>query len=94
MGGCEKVRLGKDNKRKRHSNEFMRTSFANSGRIAGSDILYDDYSETSYPSGITRTDYFPEKKVGIPLTEEEKKFRDEGGPVTVYKIEDMKGGSR
>lgn len=66
------MKFGKDNNRKRHANERMRTSFANSGRIAGTGILYDDYSETSYPSGMMRTDYFPEKKVGIPLTEEEK----------------------
>ena len=75
-------------KRKRHVNEFLRTSL-NSGRIAGAGILYDDYSETSYPSGMMRTDYFPEKKVGIPLTEEEKRFREEGGPVITYRIEDL-----
>ncbi len=37
-------------KRKRHVNEHIRTSLANSGRIAGTGILYDDYSETSYPN--------------------------------------------
>ena len=80
----------KDNKRKRHANEFLRTSL-NSGRIAGTGILYDDYSEASYPSVMTRTDYFPEKKVGIPLTDEEKRFREEGGPVITYRIEDLEG---
>lgn len=76
-------------KRKRHVNERIRTSLANSGRIAGTGMLYDDYSETSYPSGMMRTDYFPEKKVGIPLTEEERRFREEGGPVITYRIEDL-----
>ena len=77
-------------KRKRHVNEFLRTSL-NSGRIAGTGMLYDDYSETAYPSGIMRTDYFPEYKVGIPLTEEERRFREEGGPVITYRIEDLEG---
>ena len=35
-----KVKLGKDKKRKRHANEFMQTSLANSGRIAGMGISY------------------------------------------------------
>lgn len=77
-------------KRKRHVNEHIRTSL-NSGRIAGTGMLYDNYSETSYPSGMMRADYFPEKKVGIPLTEEEKRFRVEGGPVTTYRIEELEG---
>lgn len=33
--------------RNTHSNERMRTSFANSGRIAGEGILYDDYGDES-----------------------------------------------
>jgi len=73
---------------KRHVNEFLRTSL-NSGRVAGTGMLYDNYSETAYPSVMTRTDYFPEKKVGIPLTDEEKRFREEGGPVITYRIEDL-----
>lgn len=32
---------------RRHANEFLRTNFVNSGRIAGMGILYDDYSEES-----------------------------------------------
>ena len=41
------------NKRERntHANERMRTSFSNSGRIAGDGILYDDYSEESWGGG-------------------------------------------
>ncbi len=81
------MRLGKDNKRKRHANEFMRTSLANSGRIAGIGISYDDYSEDSY-NGEPGTDYFPDPKMQVPLTEEEKRFRDEGGPVITYKLKD------
>ena len=84
------MRLGKDNKRKRHTNEFMRTSLAISGRIAGSGVLYDDYSEDSY-RGAPRPDYFPEPKLRIPLTEEEKRFRDEGGPVATYNLKDKEG---
>ena len=81
----------KDNKRKSHINERMRTSLANSGRAAGMGILYDDYSETSYPSGMMKTNHFPEHKVGLPLTEEERKFKEEGGPVITYRIEDLEG---
>jgi hypothetical protein len=73
-----------------HANEHMKTSLRNGGRIAGMGILEDDYSESAYPSVVTRTDYLPERKVDIPLTEEEKKFRDEGGPVITYRIAEDK----
>ncbi len=76
--------------KRRHINEFMKSRLANSGRAAGMGMLYDDYSESAYPSGTMKTNYFPEKKVGIPLTEEEKKFRDEGGPVKTYHIKEDK----
>ena len=76
--------------RRGHANEHMKTSFRNGGRIAGMGILEDDYSEAAYPSVVTRTSYFPERKVDIPLTEEEKKFRDEGGPVVAYRIKEDK----
>lgn len=79
------MKLGKDSKRKRHANEFLRTRFRNSGRIAGMGILYDNYSENAYPSGMMRTDYLPDKKVDFPLTEEEMNFRKNGGPVITYK---------
>ena len=75
--------FSKDNKRKRHANEFMRTSFANSGRIAGMGISYDDYSD-NFDIAMENTDYFPDPKFGpLPLTDEERSFRDNGGPVTV-----------
>jgi hypothetical protein len=73
--------------RRRHANEFMRTSY---GRIAGIGILYDDYSEESYPSVNTDPRYCPDPKLSIPLSEEEKKFRDEGGPVVTYRIKEDK----
>ena len=70
------------NKRERntHANERMRTSFTNSGRIAGDGILYDDYSEESgyRPRfGANRT-----AKVTFPLDPLEQ--RD--GPVITYKM--------
>jgi hypothetical protein len=73
--------------RRRHANEFIRTSY---GRIAGMGILYDDYSEEAFPSVNTDPRYCPDPKLGIPLTEEEKKFRDEGGPVITYQIKEDK----
>lgn len=80
------MNFAKDNRLKRHANEFRRTQFANSGRIAGTGILYDDYSEEAYPSVIIRTDYFPDYKVGYQETKEEKDFRDNGGEVVSYRL--------
>lgn len=76
----------KDNKRKRHINEFRKTSFANSGRAAGMGILYDRYDEESggwvYGRGnvkvITPSDF---------LTPEERKALS--GPVIIKRIEDL-----
>lgn len=70
------------NKRERntHANERMRTSFANSGRIAGDGILYDDYSEESgYRPlfGANRT-----AMVTFPLDPLESM----DGPVITYKM--------
>lgn len=75
----------KDNKRKRHINERMRTSLANSGRAAGMGILYDDYSEDSgkpihgsrNPYPVYTTDWLEEKeKERLP------------GPVITKRLED------
>ncbi len=75
--------FAKDSKKKRHANEFMRTSLANSGRIAGMGILHDYYGD-NFDVAMENTDYFPDPKFGPPpLTEEERSFRDNGGPVTV-----------
>ena len=71
------------NKRERnaHANERMRTSFANSGRIAVDGIVYDDYGdESGYRPpmlGANRT-----AKVTFPLDPLES--RD--GPVITYKM--------
>ncbi len=35
--------------RKRHVNEFLKSGFANKGRIAGMGIDEEDYSENSFP---------------------------------------------
>lgn len=76
--------------RRGHANEHMKTALRNGGRIAGMGILYDDYSEEAFPSVNTDTRYCPDPKLGIPLTEEEKRFRDEGGPVITYQIKEGK----
>lgn len=76
-------KFGKDNNRKRHANERMRTSFANSGRIAGMGILHDNYSEDSFPG--PRYHYIGEP-VKKPETEEEKHFKKYGGEVIRYKL--------
>lgn len=84
-GNAVKTNSDKRNTNRRgHANEHLKTSLRNGGRIAGIGILYDDYSEEAYPSGMTRTDYRPKKKADFPLTEEEKRFRSEGGPVKTY----------
>ena len=78
--------FAKDTKRG-HINERIRTSFYSQGsRVAGDGILRDNYSENSCPSVITDTNYFPDREVDYPLTKEEKEFRDNGGPVTTYKL--------
>ena len=74
------------NKRKRHINEFLHTSLANSGRAAGMGILYDRYDEESglpvYGKGnvrvVTPSDF---------LSEEEKEGLN--GPVITKRIEDF-----
>ncbi len=82
------MKFAKDNKRKRSANEFIRTSLANSGRIAGIGISYDDYSD-NFDIAMENTDYFPNPKFGAPpLSEEEQDFRDNGGPVKIYKLKE------
>ncbi|MGI6155713.1 MAG: hypothetical protein ACOYEB_07180 [Enterococcus lemanii] len=70
--------------RKTHINERLHTELANTGRAAGSGILYDRYDEESgyHPGPIDRgvvrfpSDYLtPEQKVAL------------NGPVRVYKAE-------
>jgi hypothetical protein len=76
------------NKRERnaHVNDRMRTSFANSGRIAGDGILYDDYSEESWGGGKS-CDNLIGAEVRLPhdgLSENELALLS--GPVRTYKM--------
>ena len=84
------MKLGKDNKRKRHANEFMRTSFSNSGRIAGMGILHDSYDEEAYPSVCLSPSYCPARKVDFPISASEKEFRENGGKVISYNLKDRR----
>ena len=68
---------------RRHVNEFLRTTFANSGRIAGTGILYDDYSEESGGpiyggKGVVIVRY--------PERNEEEKDKIQNTPVKTYKL--------
>lgn len=64
---------------KRHANEFLRTS---TGRLAGSGILYDDYSEEA---GLSKKS---KRETNPVYTEEHSKYIKElqNQPVTVYKL--------
>lgn len=73
----------KINKKGRHSNEFMRTSFANSGRIAGDGILSDDYSETSMGGYYNQ---YPSPEISQYTKKEWEELTKEQ-PVKVYKLE-------
>ena len=67
--------------RNTHANERMRTSFANSGRIAGEGILYDDYGdESGYRPPLLGTNRTA--KVTFPLDPLESL----DGPVITYKM--------
>ena len=67
--------------RKRHINEFLHTTLANSGRAAGAGISYDRYDEESgyhpHPTATGRV-RFPSDS----LTEEEREKMN--GEVKVY----------
>jgi len=79
-------KFGKDNKRKRHSNERLRTSFANSGRMAGIGTLYDNYGDESFPIGMSPFSEHVKTPVVKKETEDEKNFREHGGEVVRYKL--------
>lgn len=70
-------------KRKRHINEFMKTSFVNSGRVAGHGMVEDDYSEESGPQGYVKR----MTSVPIKAREENAKERHKNEPVKVYFID-------
>jgi len=61
----------------------LRTTFANSGRFAGSGILYDRYDDESRLDDHIRTGY----SVGITEIEERAKQEHENAPVKTYFIE-------
>lgn len=71
-------------KRKRHVNEHIRTSLANSGRVAGMGISYDDYSEDSGKQIHSRNAY------PVYTTDwlEEKEKERLSGPVITKRLED------
>ena len=66
---------------RKHVNEYMKTGLANSGRIAGSGILYDKYNDDSTLDDHIRT--------GLPIkiAEREKAAKKEHDeyPVKTYK---------
>jgi len=65
--------------KKRHVNEFLRT---NTGRLAGSGMDYDDYSEEARLSKKAKRESNP------VYTEEYSKYLEElqNQPVTTYKL--------
>ena len=75
--------FAKDNSKLHHVNERMRTNFANSGRIAGLGVLYDDFSEDSSPGKLGVTEGTPVYK---QCTEEEKELIQNGGKVKTYRL--------
>jgi hypothetical protein len=68
-----------------HANERMKTSFRNSGRIAGMGILYDDYSEESY-GGYHNITAGRVRTISDSMTPEER--AELNGPVITYQKED------
>jgi len=62
---------------KRHINEFLRTGFRNSGRVAGHGMVEDDYSEESNGDDMIRYSRG---------TSFNHKMDIKNGPVTKYKL--------
>lgn len=72
--------------RNTHANERMRTSFANSGRIAGDGIIYDDYGDESWGGGKPCDNLIC---AGVRLPHDgldEKDMASLSGPVKTYKM--------
>lgn len=65
--------------KKRHANEFLRTS---TGRLAGSGILYDNYDDEATLDNHRRESNTVHSKEYVEFWEELKKEQ----PVTVYKL--------
>ena len=68
---------------KRHISEYQKTSFANSGRAAGSGILYDRYDDESRLDDHIRIG----RPIGITEREEKAKEEHENAPVKTYYLE-------
>lgn len=69
---------------KRHANEFLRTE---TGRLAGSGILYDDYSEES---GVWKYHGKYEGMAVFPQRTAEEKYALFNSPVITYNLNDIK----
>lgn len=70
--------------RNSHINERMRTSFTNSGRVAGAGILYDDYGEESW-GGNKPCDNLACERVRLPHDGmSERELNSLNGPVKIY----------
>lgn len=70
--------------RKRHINEFRKTSFANNGRAAGMGMLYDRYDDNAVLDNHIRQG----RPIPIAEIEEKAKQETEESPVTVYYIKE------
>jgi len=66
-------------KNRRHIGEFPKTSFAHSGRVAGTGITEGDYSEESWPRGAPTVN---RSVIIIPFFKDEK---HKNGPVIIIK---------
>lgn len=65
--------------RRRHVNEFLKSNFANSGRVAGAGISYDRYDEESTPEVHDKWNVASVRVVMPGRTAEERATLD--GPV-------------
>ena len=70
-------------KHKRHINEFIKTGFANSGRVAGDGVLYDNYADESCRPHSNLTGSVHVNMPSDYLTAEEKNALN--GEVRVYR---------
>lgn len=69
---------------KKHVNEFLKSSFANSGRVAGAGISYDLYDDESTPEVHDKWKGGSVRVVMPGRTEEERAALD--GPVIITKL--------
>jgi hypothetical protein len=77
---------GEEKMKRRHVNEFLHSSFANSGRAAGIGVNYDRYDEESFP-GVRPRKNQGNVRVIMPvefMSEEERAALD--GHVIISKL--------